>query len=292
MYKYLKSIAVFIAVAETGAFNKAAIKLGLKASVVSHHINKLEAHIGTTLIYRTTRSLTLSDQGKALYESVHLLYQDTQSLIDQLSANSNQPKGILRISVPQFIPDQRIEKALWSFCKTYPDINVTLQYTDEQVKLPNDDIDIAIRIGRQTDSILMTKNLSHVEHILVVSPALLQKHSSIENPEHLMQIEKINLQCASNKLVFSKGSTKKTLEFTNSNLTLNSINASLNAAIEGFGFADLPPALCESAIQRGQLIRVLADWNLPKLPIGATYSGKALHNSLITLLLSHIADYR
>lgn len=290
MYKYLKSIAVFIAVAETGAFNRAALKLGLKASVISHHINKLEAHLGTTLIYRTTRNITLSDQGKALYDRAHLLYQDTESIIDQLSASSYQPKGSLRISLPQFVPDKRIEKAIWSFCKKYQNINVALQYTDEQVKLPNNEIDVAIRIGKQSDSILMTKQLSSVEHILVAAPFLLSKHPYIESPEQLVLLNKISMHSLSDNLKLTRNAKQLDLDFTPSKVTLNSINAALAATVEGFGFADLPPALCESALKSGQLIRLLPDWHLPKLPISATYSGKALHNSLITLLLAHIND--
>ncbi len=289
MYKHLKSLAVFIAVAQTGAFNKAAQKLGLKPSVVSHHINKLEAHLGTCLIYRSTRQLSLSEQGKALYQSSHSLFEDTESLFAQFSSNSNEPRGLLRISLPQFIPDPKIEQAIWSFHEQYSNVELMLNYTDKQIQLPSSDIDLAIRIGRQTDSSLMTKKLSFVEHILVASPLLLAgQDSAISAPEQLAHLQRIKLNCTGKTLILTQLKDRKEIKPLESRVTVNSINAALSATIAGIGFADLPPALCQQALKNGQLIKLFPEWRLTRFPICATYSGKALDNSLIKLLLVHI----
>lgn len=289
MYKHLKSLAVFVTVAQTGAFNKAAKKLDLQPSVVSHHINKLEAHLGTRLIYRSTRQLNLSEQGEALYHSTQTLFQSTENVIAQLSANSNEPRGLLRVSLPQFVPDPKIEQAIWSFHQKYPHIELSLDFTDEQVKLPSNHIDLAIRIGKQSDSNLMTKQLSAVEHILVASPAFLaSKAEDLSSPDQLLKWPCINLGCSGKALILTKQPAQIEVAAVPSGLTVNSINAALNAAIAGIGFTDLPPALCEHALETGKLVRLLPDWQLPTLPICATYSGKVLHNSLIKLLLVHI----
>lgn len=288
----MKSLAVFIAVAQTGAFNKAAQRLGLKPSVISHHINKLEAHLGTRLIYRSTRQLSLSAQGRELYESTHLLFEGSQRVITQLSANSEEPRGTLRISLPQFVPDPVIEQAIWHFHKKYSNIELSLNFTDEPVHLPSNEIDLAIRIGQQNDSTLMTKQLSFVEHILVISPLLLDSSiSEITAPEQLIHLPRIHLNCTNKALTLNHQQIVQEITPVSPHITMNSIHAAFNATIAGIGFAELPPALCKQALQSGQLVRLLPNWRLHKLPICATYSGKALHNSLIKLMVSHIDEY-
>lgn len=287
MYQHLKSLAVFVAVAECRAFNRAAKQLGLQPSVVSHHIRKLESHLGVALLYRTTRKVALSAQGEILYQSVRELYSGCEQSMALLSDNDQPPSGKLSIAVPQFIPCPRLQQALWHFIASYPQIQVRLNYADQLSALPDADIDIALRIGQQRDSSLRSVKLSEVRHILVAAPDLIGQ--PISTISQVSQLPFIGLSCHSLRdLTLHSQTQEKILKRPHLRLEVDSINAALAAAIAGIGAADLPPTLCQQALDSGQLIELLPQWQLPVLPISATWSGEARRNSLIRHFLAHI----
>ncbi|MGB1238125.1 MAG: LysR family transcriptional regulator [Pseudomonadales bacterium] len=287
MYQHLKSLAVFIAVAESGAFNRAAAKLNLQPSVVSHHISKLEEHLGVTLFYRTTRRVSLSDQGESLYRSMRPLYQQCEQHLEQLAGSANTPSGKLSIALPQVIPCPKLTRALWQFVKDHPDIELTMHYSDRRSELPHSEIDLALRIGRQPDSSLRTLQLSSVRHRLVVAPELCAgRELSFEDIE---QLPAITMKLSGEmQLNLSTQTQQRALHYRNIRLRVDNIRGAREAALAGIGFASLPPLLCQDAIEAGELIELLPQWQLPGLPINATWPGKARRNTLIRLFIEYL----
>ncbi len=290
MIKQLHGIAVFVAVADTGAFNKAADRLGLSTSVVSHHISRLEQQLGTTLIYRSTRKLALSEQGRTLYETARQLLDGTEDVLHQITASNTQPAGTLRVTMPAFMPDPAVEIAIMNFVRRYPDIDVSLAYEDKRANLPNDDLDLAIRVGQPSDSMLHTQRLTSIRHVLVATPDLVQQYGPLSHPNDLTNLPFINHESAPNFVTLINNSSTHHLEPDHISLRVNSIHAAQLAAETGIGLADLPITVCAEALKAGRLVHVLPDWEIPEFPVVALWSGKARRNSLIKLMLTHITS--
>ncbi|GAB5487515.1 MAG: LysR family transcriptional regulator [Parasphingorhabdus sp.] len=289
MYKHLQSIAAFVAVAETGAFNKAADKLGVNASVVSHHVSKLEEYLGATLIYRTTRKLSLSEHGRRLFEISRVWMDNTNQALDVIMDAQEEAVGALRVALPAFIPDPRIEVALLHFGKLHPNVSLSLFYSDQVSDLLEDDFDLSLRIGTLSDSSFMRRKLSEVSNVLVASPELLTRCGTPETPDELEKIPFIFMKGTTEKIVLTKGGDKSQVAAENCQIETNNIYGAFAAAENGLGVAGLPLPLCEQALANGTLVRLLSRWQLPKFVLQAIWPDVSRRSSLTKRLVRHLS---
>ncbi|MEM6466689.1 MAG: LysR family transcriptional regulator, partial [Pseudomonadota bacterium] len=135
MIDHYRGLAVFAAVAELGSFSAAGRRLKLSTSVVSHHVSKLEESLGTPLLFRTTRSLSLTSEGRQVLEAANRMVQAGQEAVDALSDFSTQPVGALRVTLPAFGHRSPVHRAIWQFAKTHPMVALTLHSSDRPVDL-------------------------------------------------------------------------------------------------------------------------------------------------------------
>ncbi len=289
MYQHLQSIAAFVAVAETGAFNKAADRLGVKPSVVSHHVSKLEDYLGATLIYRTTRKLSLSEHGRLLFDASRNWIDHTGNALEQIRDAQNEAIGALNIALPTFLPDPRIEASILNFIKIHPNVSIALNYSDRVTDMLDDHIDLSIRVGSPSDSSFLTRKLSVVSHNLVASPEMLVRCGTPETPKQLEEMPFVAMDSFGDSVVLERDGEKAEVHLQTSQLYTNSIIGALSAAEGGVGFAIMPPALCGDAVAAGRLVKLLPQWTLPTWTVQAIWPDTTRRLTLTKRLLDHIA---
>lgn len=286
MLDELKSIAIFAETVNQGSFRKAATSLGLSPSVVSYHIAQLESHIGNALLYRSTRKLSLTNEGETLYKHAVTMLTAAKSGLDELSFNNSNPSGKLSITIPEFLSQSTITERISNFCQNYPDVLINIRCTDERLNIIQDGIDIAIRVGDMKDSEIKSKFISSIKRKLVCSPFYLEK-TNIRYPDDLSQADWISLSMLPNKRVISKES-QFTISYTRK-ITVNSVTLMTELCVHGLGLATPPDFLVERYIKEGALIEILPDWSVESIPIYAVWPKNVNINSNVMNFIKFIA---
>ena len=288
MYKHLQSIAAFVAVAETGAFNKAADALGVKASVVSHHVSKLEDYLGATLVYRTTRKVSLSEHGHILFDASKKWMDGTSRALDRIMDAQDEAIGALNVALPAFVPEPEVEAAIFNFIELHPHVSISLNYSDVVVDMLEDNYDLSIRIGDPADSSFIARNLATIKHLLVASPEFLIRHGTPREPDQLADIPYVSIEGIGDLLKLQRGKEQIEIQSMTCQIATNNIYGALAAAENGLGVANLPAALCKIGMEEGKLVQVLPKWQLPTFPLTAIWPDASRRNTLTKRLVDHI----
>ncbi len=291
MHKDLNAISIFVTVAEHGGFNKAAKHLNLTNSVISHHVSKLEEKLGVTLFYRSTRSLSLSDQGRALYAVASNAISDIEHAVSDLKKDGDQLSGSLSITVPIFMPAPRIEELIWAFGKDFPNVSLSLNYSDDRQALIRGGFDLAFRLGALDSSSLIAKKMADIELIFVAAPNFVATVQTTAKPDQFAKLDFVTLTQLGNRFTISKGRVRSSIAFSQSRIEVDSIFASLNVALSGYGIAVLPSSLVKQQLADKKLIRLFEDWAISPIPIYAVCSNKARRHSLVRRLIDYIDDH-
>lgn len=290
MYKKLNSIAIFLAVVDEGGFSKAAEKVGLTNSVISHHVTKLEESLGVTLLYRSTRHVKLSDKGQEFYTVASSALKSIEEAAINLNSEGSDPSGLLHIAMPAFVPDPRLQELIWDFANRYENVDLKISFSDDRKKLMQDGFDIAFRLGELESSGMISRKIVDIELILVASPELLSKTKEISQPSDIVDLNCISLNQLHWGVSLSKGIVNENIQVNNKRIEVDNIYAARDAAIAGLGLIPLPLGLCQQEIADSKLVRVLPEWQLATIPLNAVWNNKARRNSLTRLLLSFLAD--
>ena len=275
MYKELSAIAIFVAVVEEGGFSEAADKLGVTNSVISHHVSKLEKRLGVTLLYRSTRQVSLSDQGRNFYEVASVALKSIEQAAVDLTAEGTDPSGSLNIAMPSFVPNPRLQELIWDFANHYPGVELRVSFSDDRQELIPDGFDVAFRLGPIESSAIMTRKMADIELILVASPDLLSKVKKITQPIDLASLDCISFNQFDWKITLSKGRVKKTVGVRNIRLEVDNIYAARDAAIAALGVIPLPLELCQQEIAEHRLVPVLPEWTISTIPLSAIWNNKS-----------------
>lgn len=270
----------FVAVGETGAFVKAAHKLGITPSVVSHHVARLEEELGVTLVNRTTRKLSLSDSGRQLFETAKRGLSGIESVLEEVSASSENVSGTLRVALPAFVPEPSLEAKVMAFILRYPNVRLVLDYSDDVKDLVGEGYDVSIRIGDPPSSSLVRRKVSSVTHLLVASSDCLLRFKSLEKPQDLTGVPCVCIGPKPTSITLRRGKITERVTPKVSNIRVQSIIAVKAAALAGVGFSSLPEGLISEELREGRLQRVLPDWQLPQLTIQALWSGTSNRRTL------------
>jgi len=183
----LQEIAVFARIVGTGSLSAAARDLGTSPALVSRRLAALEARLGVRLINRTTRSLHLTDEGAAYYETCTRLLAEIEEADAAVSAGRADPRGILRVALPASFGNQHVAPLVPRFVARYPDVQLSLSLSDRNVNVVEEGFDLAIRIADLADSSLAARKLAPNRRVVCASPAYLQRHGTPRTPEDLAQ---------------------------------------------------------------------------------------------------------
>lgn len=259
MIEHLRSLAVFAKTVELGSFRAAARALSLSPSVVSHHLGKLEASLGLPLLYRSTRRLALTAEGKRLLAAARDMMSAAERGLDAVSEQGQSPRGELRLSAPAFLAATALCRDLAEFAATYPQVKLTLSFSDAPTDLLRDGFDLALRVGRVQDSTLRLRKLCDMRRLLVAAPRYLKGRRAPRRVAELAAFDYLQLSSRPAEVTLSRrgsGAPPRTVSFQ-SRLVVDSAAALHGLTLAGAGLATLPEILIRSDLARGDLVELL-----------------------------------
>jgi DNA-binding transcriptional LysR family regulator len=284
----LRAIAIFAEMARQGSFRGAAKVLGLSPSVVSYHVSQLEKHVGTALVYRSTRKLSLTYEGEILYQHASDMLTSAREGLSKVSTDNNEPSGKLTVTLPSALTRAPVNYEIAEFCKLHRGIDVHILYTDVLQDLIANGIDIALRVGDMKDSSLKSKRIGQVERKLVCSPDYLAQQAEPNHPQDLASWHWIKLaMLPSSRSLINKDKQSEQITF-DSHLTVDNVEAMTQFCILGLGLATPPDFLVEQPLTSGTLVEVLQQWQVAPIPLYAVWHANASDNSNIRRLLNFL----
>jgi DNA-binding transcriptional LysR family regulator len=280
MFDELRAIAIFAKTIETGSFRGCAKALGLSPSVVSHHIAQLERKLGLTLLYRSTRKMSLTAEGEQLYEASKKMLEAIEIGLDSILPAAEQPSGTLRVSMPSILVRSGLMEKIAKFCGELPNVKVHLHFSDKIVDLIEERFDIGIRIGTLKDSSLCAKKLFSFGRKLVCSPAFFEKQVKIRKPGDLSIWQWIGIEMLPLSRRFRNSAGKSVIVNYQTKLMCDSVDAAYQLAMAGAGLSSPPDFLVEKDIKEGKLVEVLPEWQMEPLTVYAIWPQNLLKNNL------------
>ena len=263
----LSDLRAFIAVAKERSFTKAAARLGVSASALSHTIRALEERLGLRLLARTTRSVSTTEAGERLLQSIAPHFEQIRAELDALSELRDKPSGTLRISSGVHAAATILRPKLAQFLPQYPDINVEVSIDNGFVDIVGEHFDAGIRLGEALSKDMIAVRIGPDWRFLVVgTPGYFARRSPPEHPGELTNHQCINLRMASAGGLYAWEFEKdgRALEVkVSGQLTYDSIVPVVQAAVDGLGLAYVPEDLARPYIEAGQLQVALSDWCPP-----------------------------
>ncbi|CAJ2788481.1 LysR family transcriptional regulator [Burkholderia pseudomallei] len=265
---------VFARVVECANFTRAADTLGMPRSSVSAAIQELEGRVGARLLHRTTRKVTPTQDGAALYERCLRLIVDVEETENLFRHSIVGPSGTLRVDMPGRIGRLIVAPALPEFLERYPQISVELGVTDRAVNLIEERVDCVLRVGTLCDSGLVARAIGDLPLINVASPAYLARHGVPRTPADLERHRLVNYASPSNGRVapweWVEGDEVKRVALR-ARVTVNSAEAYIACCLAGLGPIQIPAYDVNAHLRAGELVEVLPDHRAAPMPMTLLY---------------------
>lgn len=273
----LDGVIVFVAVVEGGGFTAAAHALGHSVSFVSKEIARLEDRLGVRLLNRTTRSVSLTDIGRAYYEQCRQIVADAQGAERSISDAHENPRGLLSISAPVSFGLAYLNDVLPEFLTDYPDITMNIEMNDRLVDVIAEGLDVVIRAGYLKDSNLIARRLMSSRLLTVASPDYLARNGTPQTPNNLKDHPCIafaykQMTTRWEYLDPNGGSIDVTV---NPRMVCNSAETEIAAALAGIGITEMPSFICHKEVADGRLIPILERFERPPIGVYAVYPHRA-----------------
>ncbi len=286
MIDRLRQMAIFAKTIDHGSFRGAARELHLSPSVVSHHVSQLEEHLGVALIYRSTRKLTLTNEGQRLLVATRNMLDAVESELQDLSATAGEPSGELRVTLPSVLSLSHITDQIAAFSRAYPRITLTVDFSDTRRALIDDGFDLAIRMGPKSRNSATSRTLFEVRRVLVASKDYLEKRILGTDPEALTDWEWLALAPVQNVPLSFRHKDGTTMKIKSApHLFTNDAQALHRLALAGAGLAIVPEFLVAPDIASGAMDYVLPSWELRPISVYAEWPANAPKHGLIHLAL-------
>lgn len=280
----------FAAVAQEGSFTAAARRLGVSTRLISKYVAQLESRLAVQVLNRTTRSVSLTDVGRAYFERCRPLLEQFDELDAVVRERHAALSGPVRITAPTGFGASRLAEALSTFMAEHPRIVVELLLTDTRVALVEEGLDLAVRIGRLQDSTLVARKLADMPLVVCASPAYLSARGHPDHPAALAthdclvdlnQIDPMTWR-------FRKDGTEEAVRVSGAFLA-NSPASVATVAIGGIGVARCPHYVVETAIRDGRLRRLFPDFRTDDLGLYAVYPPNRHLTARVRRLIDHLA---
>jgi DNA-binding transcriptional LysR family regulator len=261
---HLDDLLAFLAVAREGSFTKAAAKLGVSQSALSHTMRELETRLGVRLLSRTTRSVAPTEAGERLLHSLGPRFDEIDTELAAVGELREKPAGSIRITATEYALDTMLWPKLVKFLRQYPDIKVEVFIDNGLTDIVAQRFDAGVRAGEQVAKDMIAVRIGPDMRMAVVgAPSYLKKHPAPEKPQDLIGHSCINLRLLTHGGLYAWEFEKAGRELkvrVDGQLTFNGTFQMLNAALAGFGLAYVPEDLSRPHVANGRLKRVLGDW--------------------------------
>jgi len=267
---------VFCTVVESGSFSSAADELGVQAPAVSKAITKLEGMLGKRLLNRSTRFVETSEVGRYFYEEASEQLSFLSLTLETIESWNSTVKGSLKITATPAIGEGLVSNIISEFCNRYPSVSIDLMFANEVIKLPSQNIDIALRSSNLLeDSSLISKKLFSVKRMVVAAPNYIKKYGNPENVDDLIGHKFLNFKHKKNlnSWPFTQRN-KQSVITTKASITCNNYSSLRNMCIQGLGVARLFEYQIKQELEEGKLIQLLPNAHWGEQTIHAIYQEK------------------
>lgn len=273
----LDAMSILREVVDAGSLSAAGRRLGVPLATVSRKLSDLERHLGTRLLNRSTRQLTLTDAGREFVISCRRILDDVAEAERTAAGEYSAPKGELNLSAPIVFGRLHVLPVAMAFLKTYPDIDIRLMLSDRVVDLQEDRVDVAIRIGELPDSSMIATRVGTIRRVVCGSPAYFAAHGTLQHPGELTARDSITFSglMSSESWIFKSGKSDLPVQIR-SRLVVNTAEAAIDAAIAGIGVTRVLSYQVANAVKAGTLAIVLQAFEASPSPVSLVHAGQPL----------------
>jgi LysR family transcriptional regulator for bpeEF and oprC len=289
----LNAITVFVRVGETRSFTLAARRIGMTPSAASKSVSRLERELGVRLVNRTTRTVSLTDDGASFFVRCRQILADIEEAQIVLTRASTVPRGKLRIQIPVGFGRRVIVPALADFIALYPEMVVDIELSDRGVDLAEEGLDAVVRIGDLPDSRLIARKLCETYFITCAAPEYLRRHGEPKTPDDLEKHRCLTYVSPQTghvtnwRFAYEGKHFSKTI---NGILNMNSVESILDVAVAGAGIVTLSNFVVADAIRAGKLKLILREYIARESIISIVYLPSRHLSSRMQAFVSFLSD--
>ena len=287
------AFSVFVKVVELGSFARAADRLDISTSACSRYVAELETHLGSRLLNRTTRRLSLTESGQTFYERCAQLLTDLDEAESSAASGTIQPRGTLRLTCAVNFGVHHIAPVVSAFLAQYPDIKCTVSLSDHIVDLAEEGFDLAIRIGELGSQNLIARKLGESSSVLCASPGYLKKHGVPKKPSDLAKHNCLLYEylSARDQWQFSDRYGKSHTVRVSGSLHANNGDLLSAAAVHGTGIILEPDFYVAALLESGKLVRLLRRYQTRSIPIYVVYLSRRHLSAKVRVFVDFIAAH-
>lgn len=281
-------MAVFVGVINAGSFTAAAQALGHSTSYVSKEVTRLEKRLGSRLLNRTTRTISLTDAGKAYFERCSQIIIDAENAERSINRLQDSPRGLLRVNAPLSIGSIYLNDYFPEFMGRYPEITLEVEFNDRLIDVVAEGYDVVVRAGEIKDSNLVARKLIMSKSVVVASPEYLKKHGQPETANEIGQHVCLAYSLIPNPTTWDlvKDGHHTVINFS-PKLLANNAELELAMLVSGVGIGRIPLFCCEKEVASGQLKIILEDYEQPEIGVYAVFP----HRQYLTAKVCAFVDF-
>ena len=275
----LEAMAMLVTVSELGSFSAASRSLEVPLATLSRKVSDLEKILGTRLLIRTTRKLTLTDAGHSYVIAARKILEQVEEAESVAAGEYQVPKGELIISAPIMFGRKHVLPVLTAFLDEFPEITARLQLTDSNVDLIESHVDMAIRIGNLPDSTMVATQVGQMRTVTCASPQLLARHGTPQQPSDLTAIPCVTVDIpmpSSGWRYHNPRLDNEQIIAVHPRLSISTPEAAACAAVQGIGITRLLHYQVIDAVTSGELAIVLEQFEPPPAPINLLHASRGL----------------
>lgn len=277
----------FVAVAELGQFNAAAVQLGVSSSHISRQVSQLEERLQTRLFYRSTRRVSLTEAGHTFLQHCQRLQDGREEALRAVQDLGSSPKGLLRMTCAVAYGERFVVPLVTDFQARHPQLQVDIELTNRPLDLLDEGLDLAIRLGRLQDSRLVASRLAPRRMYLCAAPAYLEQYG---RPHSLSELSRHNCLIGSTDQWLLLQDTREITVRVEGNWRCNSGQAVLDAALKGLGLCQLPDYYVLEHLRTGALVALLEAHQPPNTAVWALYPQQRHLSPKVRGLIEHLRE--
>jgi DNA-binding transcriptional LysR family regulator len=290
---HLNDIFIFMAVVDAGSFVAGGRSVGMSRSAAAKAVMRLEDRIGARLLNRTTRTLSVTDEGRVFYERGLQVLASVEEAEASMAGNGGTPRGVLRLTVPDAFGRVVVLPVIEKYVAAWPELQVEVSFTDRLTDLVEEGFDLAIRIGMtMPDTRLVSRVVANYGAILCASPAYLSQHGEPQTIDEL---------AAHDGLIFSSRNQRQSWRLrteggpwikapVRSRLRFDSAEALRHCALAGLGIALLPDFLISEDLGAGRLRKILPSFKADEVKIVTLYPNKRLLEARVRRFIDLVVE--
>jgi DNA-binding transcriptional LysR family regulator len=272
----LEAMSILVAAAESGSFSAASRKLRMPLPTVSRKVAELEAHLNARLLVRSTRKLTLTDAGVAYLAACKQILEQVSEAESAAAGEYSAPRGELVVTAPVVFGRLHMLPVVSDFLAAFAEITVRLVLADRNLHLLDEHIDVALRIGKLPDSSMVATQVGTVGRVVCASPQYLAQAGEPQTPADLARFSCIVSDALPSSYVWEFGAHQAPQQTVpvRARLSVNTVEAAIDAAIAGVGLTNVLSYQAASAVSEGKLKLVLREFEPEPIPVSVMHAGQ------------------